>query len=555
MATPAPSFMLIFPPRLCKIVQSQKASGVCTTHRFKKSYMNRIPSERTTHWSGPLEVAVGPPLGRLKRAFTIVRVFEFVCLCALLTVSLNCAHSSVPEGHRFSEPYSTDTKVAKSGPRASKQDGPGPVVPFDQLLSRGAKLTIADAVDIALRNNPATRAAWADARAAAAEYRSSRGAWLPTVNLTGSVTRSKSGPSEGGSGGPATNYNATASLSYLLLDFGGRSAAVEESHQAFLAEEWTSNAVMQNTVLQVEVAFFSYAGAKAMLEANMTSLAEAQANLAAAEERQRVGLATTADVLQARTAYSETKLAVLSSEGNVRTARASLAVSMGYPANISQELEVSAPEVPDARLSATVDELIDRALSGRPDLQAARVASLESRARVGQAWSRMLPSLSVSGYAGRTWPRGESDFSESYSGALQVQIPLFTGFSQQFDVSKAGAQAEAEEERARSVEQTVIFQVFSAHSDFLTAGERLKTTDDLVASAQQSEEVALGRYREGVGSILDLLSAQRALAMARAEQVNARLSWFIALTQLAHDVGVLGLDGSNPLVPDAFVPR
>jgi outer membrane protein TolC len=167
----------------------------------------------------------------------------------------------------------------------------------------------------------------------------------------------------------------------------------------------------------------------------------------------------------------------------------------------------------------------------------------------------MLPSLSASGYIGRTWPRGEPDYVESYSGTLQVQIPIFTGFSQQFDLFRARAQAEAQRERTRGVEQETVLRVFSAHSDFLTAVERLKTTDDLVASARQSEEVASGRYKEGVGSILDLLSAQRTLAVARAEQVNARLSWFITLTQLAHDVGVLGLDGSNPLVPDAFAPR
>ncbi len=57
-----------------------------------------------------------------------------------------------------------------------------------------------------------------------------------------------------------------------------------------------------------------------MLDANKTSLAEADANLAAAEERKRVGLATGADVLQARTAFSEVKLAVLEAEGRVRTA-------------------------------------------------------------------------------------------------------------------------------------------------------------------------------------------------------------------------------------------
>ena len=412
-----------------------------------------------------------------------------------------------------------------------------------------------EVVDVALRNNPATRAAWADARAANAEYRSAKGAWLPTVNLSGSATRAESGRSPGGPEAPVTNYNATASLSYLILDFGGRAASVDESRQAFFAEEWTRNAVIQNTVLQAEVAFFSYAEARAMLEANRTSLAEAEANLAAAEERKRVGLATNADVLQARTAYSEVKLAVLESEGRVRTARASLAVSMGYQPDVSQELDVSAPEIPNAGLSATVEELIDRALAGSPELQASRAASREATARVTQAWSRMLPSLSASGYIGRTWPRGEPDYSESYSGTLQVQIPIFTGFSQQFDLFRVRAQAEAQRERTRGVEQETVLRVFSAHSDFLTAVERLKTTDDLVASARQSEEVASGRYREGVGNILDLLSAQRVLAVARAEQVNARLSWFITLTQLAHDVGVLGLDGSNPLVPDAFVPR
>jgi TolC family type I secretion outer membrane protein len=428
-------------------------------------------------------------------------------------------------------------------------------VAVEQVLSRRDKLALADVVDIALRNNPSTRAAWADARAAAAYYRSSKGAWLPKVNLSGGVARSKVAPSPGRAVEPVTSYNAAASLSYLLFDFGGRSASVEESRQAFLAEDWTRNAVIQSTVLQAEVAFFNYAGAKAMLEANRTSLADAQANLAAAEERQRVGLATSADVLQARTAYSEVKLAVIGTEGQVRTTRATLAVWMGYPANVFPELDVSIPDVPGYEISATVDELAAAALASRPDLQASRAVSLESGARVRQAWSSMLPSVSASGSVGRTWLRDRPGFTETYSGALLLQIPLFTGFSQQFDLVGARAQAEAARERTRADEQATIFEVVSAHSDFITAGERLKTAGDLFASAKQSEEVALGRYKEGVGSILDLLSAQRALATARAEQINARLGWFVALAQLAHDVGVLGADGDTPLAPGALVPR
>jgi outer membrane protein TolC len=292
-----------------------------------------------------------------------------------------------------------------------------------------------------------------------------------------------------------------------------------------------------------------------MFEADKASLADAEANLKAAEERHRVGLATNADVLQAKTAYSGIKLTVQSVEGQVRTTRGALAVSMGYPANLPYDVNMIVPEIPTGGLTETVDQLIDRALAGRPDLQAARAFALESAANVNLNRSKMLPSVSASGYFGRTWFKDIPGFNNTYSGALLLQIPIFNGFSRQYDFLKAKASAEAAQERTRGFEQTVIFQVYSAHSDFLTACERVKTTDDLLASASQSDEVALGRYKEGVGSILDLLTAQQALAMARAEQINARLGWFTALAQLAHDVGILGLHGDNPLVPGAFLPR
>jgi outer membrane protein TolC len=79
------------------------------------------------------------------------------------------------------------------------------------------------------------------------------------------------------------------------------------------------------------------------------------------------------------------------------------------------------------------------------------------------------------------------------------------------------------------------------------------TSNDLMASATQSNEVALARYRAGVGSVLDLLSAQTALADARAQQVLARLEWNTSLAQLAHDSGVLDPRGGSALrlAPDS----
>src|SRR2546427_10889167 len=80
------------------------------------------------------------------------------------------------------------------------------------------------------------------------------------------------------------------------------------AREALLAADWTHNAVIQNVVLGVTSAYFDYMATKALLAAQQTTLKEAQANLQAAEERHRVGLATIADVLQAKTARSRAQL-------------------------------------------------------------------------------------------------------------------------------------------------------------------------------------------------------------------------------------------------------
>ena len=77
----------------------------------------------------------------------------------------------------------------------------------------------------------------------------------------------------------------------------------------------------------------------------------------------------------------------------------------------------------------------------------------------------------------------------------------------------------------------------SAH--FTTATQTLRTSADLLASAEQSERVALGRYKAGVGTILDLLNAQSALAAARVQCIQAQLDWNVSRASLARAVGTL----------------
>jgi outer membrane protein len=477
------------------------------------------------------------------------RSIPFVLVFPLLA---GCAHFIPPV--RGVSAVSPSPAVPWTPPKPGRADTTRstPAAVPDAVRARMARLTITDAVDLALAHDPGTAAAWANARSAAAVWAGALGSWLPDVSLSASATRLWSFP--GGFGGGAgrdslTLFGREASLSFLLFDFGGRAASVRAAKEALIAADWTHNAAIQNTVLETETAFFNFCAARALLEADRTSLEEAEANLRAAEEKRRVGLATAADALQARTARSEIVLAVLAVEGQVRVSRGVLADAMGYPANAFPDLDTVEPDLPAGDLGRSVDALVGQALSGRPDLQAGRALLRAAAADADGARSRLMPSVSVTGFASRTRVENRPGRMDDAGGSLLLKIPLFEGFSRQADWAAARAAEDAAAERTRAAEQAVILQVVAAHSDFTTADGRVRAAEDLVAGATQSEAVALGRYQEGVGSMLDLLTAQRALASARAERINARLSRFTALARLAHAAGLLGPSAKNPPAP------
>jgi outer membrane protein TolC len=339
----------------------------------------------------------------------------------------------------------------------------------------------------------------------------------------------------------------SVTLNYLLFDFGGRSGRVAGARQRLLAASFVHNAAIQDVVLQVQVAYFRYLANRNLLDAQRTTLEEALTNLTAAEERRRVGLATIADVLQARTAASQARLELETIEGNVQTTRGALALALGLPANLPYDVDSSAAAAPVAPLADSVNAIIATALQGRPDLAATRAEVEAAGAGISEARAGLLPSLGFSATGGRTYATTIPDGANSYTLSLGLTIPLFSGFSRQYDLRAAEFEAEAARARAQSLRQEVVFQVFSAYYALQTATRRVATAKDLLASAEQSNQVALGRYKAGVGSVLDLLAAQTALAGARAQLVEARLAWSVSLAQLAHDAGVLDPRGGSPL--------
>ena len=480
----------------------------------------------------------GVPLGVSRRQ---------ACAGVLLVLGLGgCAGTPDVQGVRGVSPAPQVPWTPPAAATVVRDTVRAPAVP-PELAERAERFTLADIVDLGLRNNPTTRLAWANARAAAAAYGAERGEWLPTVDAEVAAARLQTAASQGRTAVEQSVITPSITLNYLLFDFGGRSGRVAGARHRLLAASFSHNAAIQDVVLQIQVAYFRYLATRALLQAQRTTLEEAEQNLTAAEERRRVGVATVADVLQARTAVSQARLDLQAVEGNLETARGALALSLGLPANLRYEVDSTAMAAPVVAVADSVEAIIAAALAERPDLAAARAEAEAARAGIGEARSALLPSLQFGATGGRTYATTIPNGANSYTLSLGLAIPLFDGFARRYDVRAAEAAADAAAARSESLRQQVVFQVFSAYHALQTATRRVATAEDLVTSAQQSSEVALGRYRAGVGTVLDLLAAQSALADARAQQVDARFAWSVSLAQLAHDAGVLDPRGGSPL--------
>jgi outer membrane protein len=472
----------------------------------------------------------------------VLAVAALAAGCAPASPGVGDAPATAPSpAERWTPPT---TRVEESAPAPVDTALPGHLAP------RRLELSLGDFVDLALERSPDTRAAWATARAQAASYGAAQGEFWPELLLDVGATTLKTAATQGRSAVKQTVYGPTASLTWLLLDLGGRSGRVGTARNALLAADWTHNAAIADVVRNTSLAFYDYVALRALVIARRQSLREAEVNLAASEDRRRVGVATVADVLQAQTARAQARLLVQQTEGDMAVARGVLAVAAGLPPTAELEADSTAGRQPVAPLADSVEALIAGALAERPDLAAARANVDAARERARATRAARYPSLAAVGQGGRTFisPRGGSDYF--YSLGLGLSVPVFNGFTWEYNTRAARELADAEAARTERLARDVSTQVFTAYHALGTAVVRARTSDELRAAAEASAEAARARYKEGVGSIIELLAAENALADARAQQISARLTWYAAVVDLAHASARLEPDGTHRLTLD-----
>lgn len=478
----------------------------------------------------------------------------FVLLTAALLLS--CANG-IPEFDPYKEASpapGVEWEPSEKELREAFQLEALPALP-EELEAQADQLTLSQLVDVALVNNPTTQQAWEDARAAAAAWAVARGLYYPQVGGVGNYAYSKSGGSSTGTDPFKEQYGSIGlSLNYLLFDFGGREAEIDAARLALVNANWNHNQAIQNVLNAVAVGYYNYIGSKALVVADETNLEEAQTSLDAAKLRLEAGVGTLPDVLQARATLAQVQLDLVEDTGNVEIYRGELATVVGWPANTEFDVSGETGDFPVALLETNVNDLIEVGMNNRPDLAAVQANVREMEAELREAKSEFFPVISATAQLLRWWVKPESSTSEyftNYLVGLQLQVPIFQGFTIINTVREVSAELESARAALRLQEQIVINDVWDAYFNFRTAVQSLDAADNLLESAEESYGASLARYRSGVGDIVELLQAQTTLAEARAERVQAGTDIFTSYADL---INAIGTELPSPDLPGDLNP-
>ena len=459
-------------------------------------------------------------------------------LCALL-----CLWSSLALSEETSDPFDTQKMLPlKPALRLGAAIGD----PCAEAMPTGA-LNLLDVVNLALCNNPQTREVWASARVQAAQVGVTQAGFLPGASL--SVAGNRTSPGTG-------QRSIGLTLSYLLYDFGARAASLENARQLLAAASATQDSAVQTVFLLAVQSFYQMQAAQAALDAALESERAAQESFSAAAARYGVGSATPADKLQAQTAFSQATLNRITADGSMKNVQGTLANILGLDANRNVTLAPANAATIPAGFEHDVNALIEEAKLRRPDLQAAAAQLKAAEASVDAARAAGKPSLSLTASTNQTSAAGIT--SHGSSVGINLSVPLFSGYAPTYRIRVAEAQAEAQNAQLERLRLQVALDVWTAYQNLTTATQSLRTTADLLNSAEQSERVALGRYKAGVGSILDVLNAQSALASARQQRIQSAFNWNISRATLAQAMGGLDenllqdLPGGSPMSGAAY---
>jgi outer membrane protein len=335
-------------------------------------------------------------------------------------------------------------------------------------------------------------------------------------------------------------------MKWLLFDFGQRKATVTAAKEKLMAANIGFNAVHQQIVFNVTQHFYEFDTAREQVAVAESSLEAAKTIEDAAQARYNHGLATKPELLQADQQAAQASYDLEAAQGELSDAQVALVESMG----ILPTTELHVEEIPDKPISENFDDsldtLIDRALSQRPDLVAKLANVRGAQANVKAARAAYYPQISLSGNVGISQLDVTIKNSPYFGGnepvygvGLNIDLPIFDGFARRSKLRIAESELRAAESDLAGSRDAAVREVWKAYTDFKTALHKQDSAMMLLSASQSAFDASLEAYRHGLGTYVDVVNAQRDLASAHGVMVDTRSAIFTSQTALVLSIGDL----------------
>jgi outer membrane protein len=402
------------------------------------------------------------------------------------------------------------------------------------------KLSLKNAEALALRNHPLLQAATFDAEAANQVAREEKSAYYPTATgaLTGAEAISNSRIAAGYLNNPIIydRYSNGLAVQQLITDFGHTSNLVASARLGAKAASESAQQTAQDVLLAVHRAYFGVLRAQAVLKVAQETVSARQVLTDQVTTLEKNKLKSMLDVSFAEVDLAQAQLLLVQAQNNQKASYADLATALGL-AN-PQPFDLAEEPMPPAPLADPTD-LIVQALQNRPDLSSARF-SHEAALRYARAERDLwMPTISAAGAAGLT-PAYQAPLTDRYAAAgINVNIPIFNGFLFSARHQEANLRAQAADQAMRDLADRISRDVRTAWLDAGTAYQRLDVTAQLLKEATLALDLAQGRYKLGLSSIVELSQAQLNLTQAQIADTSAKYDFQIQSAVLSYQTGQL----------------
>jgi outer membrane protein len=401
-----------------------------------------------------------------------------------------------------------------------------------------ATLTLADAEKIAIENHPQIQAAQYQANAAKAQVTQARSAYYPQV--FGSLTGAKSETDSRVAAGSLSNsiifdrYANGITVGQLVTDFGRTREFVKSASLRAQAQQENVATSRADVLLAVDQAYYAVLKSQAVLKVAEETVKDRQVVSDQITELEKNKLKSGLDVSFANVNLAQAQLLLIQAQNNLQASYADFSTALGYPDQKSFILsDESAPNAPPADIT----QLVSQALQERPELIGGRLSVDSAQSYATGERDLWFPTISTIAVAGLT-PVREAALGSRYAAAgFNVNIPIFNG--RQFNSlhAEATAQARAQEQYLRDLQNRVTRDVRKAWLDANSAFQRLGLTQQLLNQATQALDLAQQRYKLGLSSIIELSQAQLNMTQAEITQTSAKYDYSAAMSVLRFQTG------------------